>query len=222
MKVTGCSTSARVVDGTCKAIIASGFAIPVAIFSLLNQIVLTNGSAIIVVKAIATRRTAPVVVCATGYLKMATDDIAGIGRTIQGVESAAIRVIARGGAISVTDFICFDNIISATGAAIIIAIIIAAKGATTVIVFTDGNISEKTGCITISGTSPQRIGCAGKCIVASLGTIPIAGFAWLDDIIGAERSTIIIVKIIAALSATAISRGAGYDFCVQALGAAGG
>ena len=142
---------------------------------------------------------------ANRYVNKAASGIAGTCRTVEGVYSATIGVVAYGGAIAITDFILFDNAISTTGAAVVVIIVVAASGAAPIIIFTNGNSGENADCATISGASIQRIGCAGKCIITSLGAIPIAGFSCFDDVIRTQWSTIIIVKVIAALSAAAIS-----------------
>lgn len=52
------------------------------------------------------------------------------------------------------------------------------------------------------------IGGAANLIIAGRWTIPIAGFSFLDDFIGANGSTIIVVKAIAPRGAATIGRNA--------------
>ena len=205
MEITGGRASRGVICGARIVVPTVCGTITIAIFPCFDQIIGAYRGAIIIVKIVATRCAAPIVIGAIRHIDIVADSIAGSGRSAKGVGSATIGVVACGGAIPITDFACFYDVISATWTAIVIVIIIAASGAAPIPIFTSGDFRKNTDCGAIRCTSAQRIRCTSKAIIASGWTIPIAGFAWLDDIIGAERSTIIIVKIIAALSAATVA-----------------
>ena len=177
---------------------------------------MANRGAIVVVKAIAAGCTASVAIAAACDVDIRAKSIAGIGRTIEGVGGATVGVVARGRAISVADFVCFDNAVPATGTAIGIVVVIASTRTTFVTLCTGGHIRENTGCVAILCASAKRIGGAGKSIITGCGTISVTEFSCFDDAIGAKRRAIVIVEIIAAWSTAGIPRIADDDIRVRA------
>ena len=166
---------------------------------------MADGSAIIVVKAIAPWSTAVIVVSTSCNVNITTNGVAGRGGTIKGIDGARIGVIACRRTIAIADFVCFDDVIAAIGAAIIIVIIIAPSGAAPIAVFTLGNLGENTSSVAIRSASAQRIRGAKKAVLARFWAIPITVLPYLDNIIGTNGSTVLIVEIIATWCATPIS-----------------
>ena len=95
---------------------------------------MTNGSTIIVVEAIASGSAALVVVGTTNNVDIAASGIAGFRGAVEGIGGAAIRVAACLGAISVAEFVGFNNAIAAADTAVIVVIIVAPSRATPVAV----------------------------------------------------------------------------------------
>ena len=60
LKITSCCASGRAILGTDVTVITSRFTIAVANLAFLDEIILADGSALVIVKAIAARGTAPV------------------------------------------------------------------------------------------------------------------------------------------------------------------
>ena len=83
MKITGGATSGRGIHGAGIVVFATRFAIAIAEFSGLYQIILANWGTIIVVKAVAARCAAPIVTAATGYVNIAADYIASSLGTVE-------------------------------------------------------------------------------------------------------------------------------------------
>ena len=222
MKITSRCASARTVLGTDIAVIATRFAITVADFAFLDQIILADGSAIIVVKAIAPRSTAVIVVGTVYNVKIATNRVAGSRRSVKRIDGAGIGVVTCSRAIAVTDFVCFDDGIAAASTAIIVVVIVAVCGAAPVGILAKGDVGKNTGCGTIKLATGQSVRCANEAVIAALWTISVTSFSGLDDIVGAGRSTVIIVQIITARCAAPITRGACGDSSIGAVGVASG
>ena len=108
---------------------------------------MTNGGAIIVVKAIAAGCTASIAVDAACYIDICAKSIAGSCRPVEGVGGAIVGVVACGRTISVADFICLYHAITATRGAVGIVVISAPARTTSIAVCASGDISETTSGI---------------------------------------------------------------------------
>ena len=149
LKITGTRTSGGGINGTGIIVRTTSFAIAVANLSCLDQIILTDGSAIIVVEAIAPGGAASVSIGASCNFDGSAKCIAGGCRTIEGVIGTRVGIVAGGWAISITNFVCFYDTIAAIRAAIGIVIVIAATRTASVAVGASGNTREHTNRITI-------------------------------------------------------------------------
>ena len=108
---------------------------------------MANGSAIVVVKAIAARCTTTIAIAAACDVDIRAKSIAGNCRAVEGVGGAIVGVVACGRTISVADFICLYHAITATRAAVGIVVISAPARTTSIAVCASGDISETTSGI---------------------------------------------------------------------------
>ena len=84
---------------------------------------------------------------------MGTDGIAVIGRTVQNVVGTTIGVPARSWAVSIADFICFDNTISTDRSTVAVVIVIATSWTASVTVRATRDIGKNASDIASGGTS---------------------------------------------------------------------
>ena len=94
---------------------------------------------VIVIKAIASGRTASVIIRASGNVETGAMGVASIGRAVYGVDGASVGVVANGWAIVIAKFIGLDNAVAARGAAIVVIAVVASDWATSIAVRAEGN-----------------------------------------------------------------------------------
>ena len=105
---------------------------------------------VIVIKAIASGRTASVIIRASGNVETGAMGVASIGRSVYGVDGASVGVVASGWAIVIAKFIGLDNAVAADGLAVVVCVGVASGWATIIVAHAGYNgtvkAKEVAGC----------------------------------------------------------------------------
>ena len=118
---------------------------------------------VIVIKAIASGRTASVIIRASGNVETGAMGVASIGRAVYGVDGASVGVVANGWAIVIAKFIGLDNAVAARGAAIVVCVRVASCWAATIVTHTGRHRTVNT--LKVAGC------CASRGIILGAGIV---------------------------------------------------